>query len=139
MQSSCGVVFTESVFLRFSRFRLRDDNFFHLDRLRPCIAFYYAHTPDGVVFDIFVEVADLFSLLCEDSLVFLGLLGTGGVVGAEVLKPVDIHIALIDEHIGDFALIVGEVISLYLVVVGGEQLDNFCLAQPPIDSGYPAV
>lgn len=103
MQGSGRVVFTEAVFLRLSRFRLGNGHFFHLDRLRSCVALCHAHAPDGVVFYIFVEAADLFALLYEDFLVPLGLLGAGGIEGPDILKAVDIHVALVDEHIGDLA------------------------------------
>ena len=139
MHASCSVIFTEAIISRFSRFRLRDDNFFHLDSLRPRIALYYAHTPDSVILDIFVEVADFFALLHEDSLVRLGLLGTGCVVGSDIFKAVDIHIALVDEHISYFALFVGEIVSLDLIVIRCEQLNGLYLAKPPILSGYPAI
>ena len=92
-----------------------------------------------MVFDVFVEVADLFALLNKDLFILFGLLGSCGAESANVVKSVDIHVTLVDKHIGDFALGIGEVVSLDLVVIGGEQFDCLGLAQPPILTRYPAV
>ena len=88
--------------------------------------------PVGVVH----KFLDLLLLMIELLLVLLGLFCHHSVVGFHPLYLVDESIALEDEYILRLSVLIRQVVSGNLVIIGSQALQYVRLAQPPVFIGH---
>ena len=97
-------------------------------------------TPEMALFLMYALKPEIFFLLFHEYRpVRVGLLTVCGVERADILQLVHQHAVLVDIHVGDVAVIVGQVVGVHLPVVRCQTFQHPGTAQPPVRISDPTV